>query len=65
MRVVDGVPDARIKLDKLFEDYLADDGNTTLVTLCVCLLTVLYLRQKRRRHHQHVTLLNIAHLCMK
>lgn len=56
MRVVDGIPTASPNIEKWFNFFSADDGNATLITLCVCLLTVLYLRQRQRRmHHEHVT----------
>lgn len=32
------------------EDVLLEEGNATILTLFVCLLTVLYLRERQRRH---------------
>lgn len=32
------------------EDVLMEEGNATILTLFVCLLTVLYLRERQRRH---------------
>ncbi|KAG6551776.1 hypothetical protein Mapa_006593 [Marchantia paleacea] len=50
VRFIDALPDA---IPHSFGNYLnsisIDEGNATLATLFVCLLTVLYLRQRHRR----------------
>jgi SEL1 protein len=54
--LVDGLPKARPDIEEWVNIFSADDGNATLITLCVCLLTVLYLRQRQRRiHYGHVS----------
>lgn len=51
MKFVDGLPRARPSVEEWLKLFSADGGNATLITLCVCLLTVLYLRQRQRRMH--------------
>ncbi|KAG0607065.1 hypothetical protein M758_8G000400 [Ceratodon purpureus] len=57
MKLVDGLPNARPNVEEWFKFFSADDGNATLITLdLMCLLTVLYLRQRQRRiQHGHVS----------
>ncbi|KAJ7526127.1 hypothetical protein O6H91_17G083700 [Diphasiastrum complanatum] len=46
---IDMLPGVRFEAGDFFQKISFDDGNATLVTLIVCLLTVLYLRQRQRR----------------
>uniref|UniRef100_A0A0D6R345 DOD-type homing endonuclease domain-containing protein n=1 Tax=Araucaria cunninghamii TaxID=56994 RepID=A0A0D6R345_ARACU len=47
--LIDSLPDLLPRLGDWLKKVLLDDGNVTLVTLVVCLLTVLYLRERQRR----------------
>ncbi|CAM6095755.1 unnamed protein product [Calypogeia fissa] len=49
VKLIDAAPDATSKLGKWLRGISLDDGNVTLATLFVCLLTVLYLRKRHRR----------------
>ncbi|CAH9106876.1 unnamed protein product [Cuscuta europaea] len=48
--VIDSLPDLYPKMETWVEDVLMEEGNATILTLIVCLLTVLYLRERQRRH---------------
>lgn len=39
------------RVEEWVENVLMDEGNATILTLFVCLLTVLYLRDRQRRQH--------------
>lgn len=47
--MIDSLPDVYPKLEAWVEDVLLEEGNATILTLFVCLLTVLYLRERQRR----------------
>jgi SEL1 protein len=46
---MDSLPQIIVRVGDSFTGFFMDEGNVTLVTLFVCLLTVLYLRQRQRR----------------
>lgn len=48
--VIDSLPGVYPKLEEWVEDVMMEEGNVTILTLFVCLLTVLYLRERQRRH---------------
>ncbi|RAL50102.1 hypothetical protein DM860_007776 [Cuscuta australis] len=50
VHAIDSLPDVYPKLEIWVEDVLMEEGNATILTLIVCLLTVLYLRERQRRH---------------
>ncbi|CAN4086606.1 unnamed protein product [Withania somnifera] len=50
VQVIDSLPEVYPKVEAWVEDVLMEEGNATLLTLFVCLLTVLYLRERQRRH---------------
>ncbi|GMN51279.1 hypothetical protein TIFTF001_020428 [Ficus carica] len=47
---IDSLPDAYPKVEEWVENVLLEEGNATILTLFVCLITVLYLRERQRRH---------------
>uniref|UniRef100_A0A0R0IHE0 DOD-type homing endonuclease domain-containing protein n=1 Tax=Glycine max TaxID=3847 RepID=A0A0R0IHE0_SOYBN len=47
--VIDSLPELYPKLEAWVENVLLEEGNATILTLFVCLLTVLYLRERQRR----------------
>ncbi|XP_043696360.1 ERAD-associated E3 ubiquitin-protein ligase component HRD3A-like [Telopea speciosissima] len=47
---IDSLPEVYPKLGAWIENVIMDEGNATILTLFVCLLTVLYLRERQRRH---------------
>ncbi|KAE9613836.1 hypothetical protein Lal_00016224 [Lupinus albus] len=49
VHVIDSLPEFHSKLQAWVEDVLLEEGNATILTLFVCLLTVLYLRERQRR----------------
>ncbi|CAL0312358.1 unnamed protein product [Lupinus luteus] len=49
VHVIDSLPEVYPKLEAWVEDVLLEEGNATILTLFVCLLTVLYLRERQRR----------------
>lgn len=49
--MIDSLPDVYPKVEAWVEDVLLEEGNATILTLFVCLLTVLYLRERHRRHN--------------
>eukprot|EP00252_Welwitschia_mirabilis_P001496 TRINITY_DN1135_c0_g1_i1.p1 TRINITY_DN1135_c0_g1~~TRINITY_DN1135_c0_g1_i1.p1 ORF type:complete len:678 (+),score=132.79 TRINITY_DN1135_c0_g1_i1:342-2375(+) len=49
VEALDSLPNIFPTLGDLLKNTLLDEGNATLITLFVCLLTVLYLRQRQRR----------------
>ncbi|KAM3268808.1 ERAD-associated E3 ubiquitin-protein ligase component HRD3A [Capsicum chacoense] len=50
VHVIDSLPEVYPKVEAWVEDVLMEEGNATILTLFVCLLTVLYLRERQRRH---------------
>ncbi|EPS72120.1 hypothetical protein M569_02635, partial [Genlisea aurea] len=51
VNMIDSFPEIYPKVEAWVEDVLMEEGNATILTLFVCLLTVLYLRERQRRHH--------------
>lgn len=49
VHVIDSLPELYPKLEAWVENVLLEEGNATILTLFVCLLTVLYLRERQRR----------------
>ncbi|KAL3529127.1 hypothetical protein ACH5RR_008449 [Cinchona calisaya] len=47
---IDSLPELYPKVEAWVEDVIMEEGNATILTLFVCLLTVLYLRERQRRH---------------
>lgn len=50
VHVIDSLPEVYPRLEAWVEDVLLEEGNATILTLVVCLLTVLYLRERQRRN---------------
>ncbi|XP_057545725.1 ERAD-associated E3 ubiquitin-protein ligase component HRD3A-like [Amaranthus tricolor] len=50
VRTIDSLPDVYPKIEAWVENILMEEGNATILTLFVCLLTVLYLREWQRRN---------------
>ncbi|KAJ8553491.1 hypothetical protein K7X08_024169 [Anisodus acutangulus] len=50
VHVIDSLPELYPKVEAWGEDVLMEEGNATILTLFVCLLTVLYLRERQRRN---------------
>lgn len=48
--LVDSLPEVYPKVEAWVENVIMEEGNATILTLFVCLLTVLYLRERQRRH---------------
>ncbi|KAG5536079.1 hypothetical protein RHGRI_023759 [Rhododendron griersonianum] len=48
--VIDSLPEVYPKVEAWVENVIMEEGNATILTLFVCLLTVLYLRERQRRH---------------
>lgn len=48
--MIDSLPESYPKLEAWVHNVLLEEGNATILTLFVCLLTVLYLRERQRRH---------------
>ncbi|KAG9143870.1 hypothetical protein Leryth_011520, partial [Lithospermum erythrorhizon] len=49
VHLIDSLPEVYPKMEAWVEDVLMEEGNATILTLFVCLLTVLYLRERHRR----------------
>ncbi|KAL3748991.1 hypothetical protein ACJRO7_010129 [Eucalyptus globulus] len=49
VNLIDSLPEAYPKVEAWVEDVILEEGNATILTLFVCLLTVLYLRERQRR----------------
>ncbi|KAL5544937.1 hypothetical protein UlMin_008721 [Ulmus minor] len=49
VHMIDSLPEFYPKVEEWVENVLLEEGNATILTLCVCLLTVLYLRERQRR----------------
>lgn len=50
VNVIDSLPDVYPRVEAWVEDVVMEEGNATILTLFVCLLTVLYLRERQRRN---------------
>lgn len=50
VHLIDSLPEVYPKLEEWIDNVLLEEGNATILTLFVCLLTVLYLRERQRRH---------------
>ncbi|XP_047310550.1 ERAD-associated E3 ubiquitin-protein ligase component HRD3A-like [Impatiens glandulifera] len=50
VEVINSLPEFFPKLEAWVEDVLMEEGNATILTLVVCLLTVLYFRERQRRN---------------
>ncbi|PIM97350.1 hypothetical protein CDL12_30180 [Handroanthus impetiginosus] len=48
--MIDSLPEVHPKVEAWVENVIMEEGNATILTLFVCLLTVLYLRERQRRH---------------
>lgn len=49
VEIIDSLPQIYQRIENWVEDVLLDEGNATIITLFICLLTVLYLRDRHRR----------------
>ncbi|MQL92861.1 hypothetical protein Taro_025495 [Colocasia esculenta] len=49
VNMIDNLPHIFPRVEAWVEEVLMDEGNATILTLFVCLLTVLYLRERQRR----------------
>ncbi|GAB4850582.1 ERAD-associated E3 ubiquitin-protein ligase component hrd3a [Ancistrocladus abbreviatus] len=47
---IDSLPEVYPRVEAWVEEVIMEEGNATILTLFVCLLTVLYLRERQRRH---------------
>ncbi|KAF9592461.1 hypothetical protein IFM89_014951 [Coptis chinensis] len=47
--MIDSLPEVYPKVGAWIENVVLDEGNATILALCVCLMTVLYLRDRQRR----------------
>ena len=50
IHLIDSLPEVYPKVETWVENVIMEEGNATILTLFVCLLTVLYLRERQRRH---------------
>ncbi|KAK6249797.1 Sel1-like repeat - like 1 [Theobroma cacao] len=50
VNIIDSLPEVYPKVEEWVENVIMEEGNATILTLFVCLLTVLYLRERQRRH---------------
>ncbi|KAJ8753695.1 hypothetical protein K2173_026371 [Erythroxylum novogranatense] len=50
VHLIDSLPEVYPKVEAWVENVILEEGNATILTLFVCLLTVLYLRERQRRH---------------
>jgi len=46
---VDSLPEVYPKVETWIENVVFEEGNATILTLFVCLITILYLRERQRR----------------
>lgn len=46
---MDSLPEVYPKVETWIENVVFEEGNATILTLCVCLITILYLRERQRR----------------
>ncbi|ERM95837.1 ERAD-associated E3 ubiquitin-protein ligase component HRD3A [Amborella trichopoda] len=49
VEIIDSLPEMYPKFGAWIETNIMDEGNATIITLFICLLTVLYLRERQRR----------------
>lgn len=49
VQVLDSVPEVYRKVEEWVENVVLEEGNATILTLFLCLMTVLYLRGRQRR----------------
>ncbi|GAV81093.1 Sel1 domain-containing protein [Cephalotus follicularis] len=49
VHLIDSLPEVYPKVEAWVENVIMEEGNATILTLFVCLLTVLYLRERQRR----------------
>jgi len=47
--IIDSLPEVFPRIELWVEEVLMDEGNAMILTLFVCLLTVLFLRERQRR----------------
>ncbi|ONK75264.1 uncharacterized protein A4U43_C03F15060 [Asparagus officinalis] len=59
---IDSLPQIYPRIEEWVEDVLMDEGNATILTLFVCLVTVLYLRDRQRRQHAAANIPEQIHL---
>ncbi|CAM8971569.1 unnamed protein product [Rhodiola kirilowii] len=50
VELIDSLPKLFPIIEAWVQNVLLEEGNVTILTLCVCLLTVLYLRERQRRN---------------
>jgi SEL1 protein len=50
VQFIDSLPEIYPKVETWVENVIMEEGNATILTLFVCLLTVLYLRERQRRN---------------
>ncbi|CAN1159252.1 ERAD-associated E3 ubiquitin-protein ligase component HRD3A [Linum perenne] len=50
VEMIDSLPEVFPKVEAWVENVVMEEGNATILTLFVCLLTVLYLRERQRRN---------------
>ncbi|KAA3476043.1 ERAD-associated E3 ubiquitin-protein ligase component HRD3A-like [Gossypium australe] len=50
VHIIDSLPEVYPRVEEWVENVIMEEGNATILTLFVCLLTVLYLRERQRRH---------------
>ncbi|KAL2478893.1 ERAD-associated E3 ubiquitin-protein ligase [Forsythia ovata] len=50
INMIDALPEVFPEVDAWVKDIIMEEGNATILTLFVCLLTILYLRERQRRH---------------
>ncbi|CAN0902273.1 ERAD-associated E3 ubiquitin-protein ligase component HRD3A [Linum grandiflorum] len=50
VEMIDSLPEVFPKVEDWVENVIMEEGNATILTLFVCLLTVLYLRERQRRN---------------
>ncbi|CAL1354552.1 unnamed protein product [Linum trigynum] len=48
--MIDSLPEVYPRVEAWVENVIMEEGNATILTLFVCLLTVLYLRERQRRN---------------
>lgn len=49
--MIDSLPEVYPRVEAWVENVIMEEGNATILTLFVCLLTVLFLRERQRRHN--------------
>ncbi|CAI9786898.1 unnamed protein product [Fraxinus pennsylvanica] len=50
INMIDALPEVFPKVEAWVKDVIMEEGNATILTLFVCLLTILYFRERQRRH---------------